>query len=33
MAEIVVRVLESRDDWDGHFSVVQHDRIRMAPLP
>lgn len=26
-------VLESRDDWAGHFSVVTHDRIRMRLLP
>ncbi len=25
--------LESRDDWAGHFSVIEEDRIRMTPLP
>lgn len=25
-------VLESRDDWPGHFSVVQDHRIRMIPM-
>ncbi|MGD9854964.1 MAG: DUF5615 family PIN-like protein [Planctomycetaceae bacterium] len=25
--------LESRDDWEGHFSVVTDTRIRMRPLP
>jgi predicted nuclease of predicted toxin-antitoxin system len=26
-------VLESRDDWAAHFSVVQDDRVRMIPIP
>lgn len=26
-------VLGSRDDWVGHFAVIEHDRIRMRPLP
>jgi predicted nuclease of predicted toxin-antitoxin system len=25
--------LTSRDDWAGHFAVVQDDRIRLRPLP
>ena len=25
--------LASRDDWAGHFSVVEESRIRMTPLP
>lgn len=25
--------LTSRSDWEGHFSVVTDDRIRMRPLP
>lgn len=25
--------LASRSDWEGHFSVVTDDRIRMRPLP
>jgi predicted nuclease of predicted toxin-antitoxin system len=29
----LVAALESRDDWAGHFAVVEHDRIRMTPLP
>ncbi|NCO41503.1 MAG: hypothetical protein COZ06_15190 [Armatimonadetes bacterium CG_4_10_14_3_um_filter_66_18] len=29
----VLAVLQSRDDWEGHFSVVADDRIRMRPLP
>ncbi|SRR6266508_2998836 len=33
LASIVVGALESREDWSGHFSVVEPDRIRMTPLP
>jgi predicted nuclease of predicted toxin-antitoxin system len=29
---VIVGVLESRDDWRGHFSVVEPGRIRMRPL-
>ncbi|MFW6161483.1 MAG: DUF5615 family PIN-like protein [Planctomycetota bacterium] len=29
----VVAVLESRDDWAGHFSVVEEARLRMSALP
>jgi predicted nuclease of predicted toxin-antitoxin system len=29
----VLEVIESRTDWEGHFSVVTDDRIRMRPLP
>lgn len=25
--------LTERDDWPGHFSVIQPGRIRMRPLP
>lgn len=25
--------LNSREDWEGHFSVVELGRIRMSPLP
>ena len=32
-SRIVVAALEARDDWIGHFSVVENDRIRMTPLP
>jgi len=28
----VVDVLESRDDWAGHFTVVEYGRLRMRPL-
>jgi len=28
----IVKILESRSDWNGHFAVVEDDRIRMRPL-
>lgn len=33
VAQVAVTVLESRTDWDGHFSVVEPTRLRMTPLP
>lgn len=33
VAQRAVAVLESRDDWAGHFSVVEADRVRTTPLP
>jgi len=32
-AAAVVSALESRNDWAGHFAVVEDDRVRMTPLP
>ncbi len=32
IARVAVTALESRDDWEGHFSVVEDDRIRMMRL-
>lgn len=32
-AERVLKVVESRDDWAGQFTVVTNDRIRIRPLP
>jgi hypothetical protein len=29
----MVAALASRSDWTGHFSVVEEDMLRMAPLP
>ncbi len=29
---LIVDILDSRDDWHGHFSVVETDRVRMRPL-
>lgn len=31
-ARIVADAIDGRDDWAGHFSVVEHGRIRMTPL-
>jgi len=28
-----VAAFASRDDWVAHFSVVEENRVRMAPLP
>jgi predicted nuclease of predicted toxin-antitoxin system len=33
IAAQVVQTLQSRDDWQGTFSVVEPGRIRMTPLP
>ena len=33
-AQIMVTAIESRTDWEGHFSVVRDENdIRMTPLP
>lgn len=32
-AEFVADVLGRREDWQGHFSVVTPQSLRMAPLP
>lgn len=31
-AEVAVQALASRENWVGHFSVVEDHRIRMTPL-
>jgi hypothetical protein len=28
----IADLIVSRDDWAGHFSVIEHGRIRMRPL-
>ena len=33
VARQVVATLQSRNDWEGAFSVVEPGRIRMRPLP
>jgi predicted nuclease of predicted toxin-antitoxin system len=33
VAARVAVILGSRDDWTGHFSVVEEFTIRMRPLP
>jgi predicted nuclease of predicted toxin-antitoxin system len=32
-AAFVTNVLNQRNDWQGMFSVVSEDKIRMRPLP
>jgi predicted nuclease of predicted toxin-antitoxin system len=29
---IILKAIDERSDWEGHFSVVEDDRIRMTPL-
>ena len=33
VAERVTHILASRDDWDGHYSVVDETAVRIRPLP
>ena len=33
IAQMAVGILESRNDWAGHFTVVDEQRVRMVPLP
>lgn len=33
VAHLSVRTLRMRDDWAGHFSVVEDARLRMRSLP
>jgi predicted nuclease of predicted toxin-antitoxin system len=33
VATMAVAALAGRDDWSGHFSVVEDGRVRMTPLP
>lgn len=33
VTEAVREAIRSRDDWEGHFSVVDDTQIRMRPLP
>ena len=33
IAKTAVAALDSRTDWEGYFSVVEDDRIRMTPIP
>lgn len=32
-ANTILAALKARDDWSGHFSVIELDRIRMTELP
>jgi predicted nuclease of predicted toxin-antitoxin system len=29
----IIRTLESRNDWDGHFAVIEVNHIRISRLP
>lgn len=33
IASLALAAIQQRQDWAGHFSVVEDDRIRMTPLP
>jgi len=33
VTRMIVAAVESRDDWVGHFAVVEEQRIRMRALP
>jgi len=33
VAKTVLETIRSREDWEGHFSVVDDTQIRMRPLP
>ncbi len=33
VGEALTAILSSREDWTGHFAVVERGRIRMRPLP
>lgn len=33
VTEKLIEVLQTRDDWEKHFSVIESDRIRVTPLP
>lgn len=30
--QLVVKAIANRNDWAGHFSVIEDDRIRMRPI-
>lgn len=32
IAAYIREVIRSRQDWEGHFSVIDEERIRMRPL-
>jgi hypothetical protein len=29
----IAEIVSGRDDWPGHFAVIEPGRIRMRPLP
>jgi predicted nuclease of predicted toxin-antitoxin system len=32
VTKVAMAALNSRSDWEGHFAVIENDRIRMRPL-
>ena len=33
LVQFMVETITDRSDWMGHVAVIEHDRIRMRPLP
>ncbi len=33
ISRVALAVFQARQDWAGHFSVIEDTRIRMTPLP
>jgi predicted nuclease of predicted toxin-antitoxin system len=33
VARLALAAFQQREDWAGHFSVIEDTRIRMTPLP
>jgi predicted nuclease of predicted toxin-antitoxin system len=33
VARLTTRAIGSRNDWVGHFAVIEEHRVRMRPLP
>ena len=33
MIERIATSIDARNDWLGHFSVIEQDKIRMRPMP
>jgi len=33
LVQFMVETIADRSDWEGYFAVIEHDRIRMRPLP
>lgn len=32
LAQFIAQVIETRNDWNAHFSVVETDKVRIRPL-
>jgi predicted nuclease of predicted toxin-antitoxin system len=33
LVQFMVKTIADRSDWEEHFAVIEHERIRMRPLP